>query len=111
MHSPFIEMSMALSIIFTYRIRVLFSTFSDLAAVPVIAQLFLTGPPLLCVYLTWQALKRLGFCGSTVEEQDDFDDEKHKDVGAALSESEDEVPRTPGLLFDPSVPESEHLKQ
>ena len=38
--------------------------FSDLASVPVLAQLFQMGPPLLMIYLIWVLLRRCGRCGA-----------------------------------------------
>jgi len=59
---------------------------SDLAAVPAMAQVFLTGPPLILVYLSWQLIQKCGYC---IPEKDE-EEEENKSAG----EREDQ-PDTP----------------
>lgn len=81
---------------------------SDIAAVPVLAQLFETGPPLLTLYLVWQLLQKCGYC--KIDPKEEKKEDINTDVSKSLmSDTPDELPRTPGLLFDPSMPKE--LKQ
>ena len=79
---------------------------------PVLAQMVQTGPPLIVIFITWQILQRtMGVCvPDDGEEATEDAAAKEAEVKAGLMEmtekKSEDVPHTPGLLFDPSKPES-----